>query len=168
MAVGRLTEPLTEEVFMLPAPALRHLCDLTVELDPILELGPAPEGKRRIIPIVGGSFSGERLQGRLLHLGADWQWVRPDAVAELDARYAMETDDGALIEIRNFGYRHGPPDILEALARGEEPAPETYYMRTLAQLVTGDERYRWLNRILCLGTGARKARAVELTLYEVE
>lgn len=83
----------------LPTPTLEHVCDLTVELDPILQMGPGRAGNRRIIPIVGGTVSGSVLNGKVLNIGADWQTIFHDGVAELDTRYAMETDDGATIEI---------------------------------------------------------------------
>src|SRR5688500_5225160 len=104
-------------------PRLHHLCEIFVELAQPLELGDAPRGRRRIIPIIGGRVQGERLNGRILNLGADWQTVFADGTAELDTRYGMQTDDGALIDIRNFGYRHGPPEVLAALARGESVDP---------------------------------------------
>lgn len=148
-------------------PALAHLCDLTVELATPLELGPSPRGRRRIIPIVGGTVAGERLRGRILHLGADWQTILADGTAELDTRYSIETHDGALIDIRNFGYRHGPPEIVAALARGEPVDPSLYYMRTQPRFETGDERYQWLNRLICVGTGMREATAVRIAVYEV-
>ena len=80
------------------------------------ELGETPQGRRRIIGITGGSFSGAKLSGRVLPGGADWQVIRADGVADLDARYTLETGDGALIYVRNRGYRHGPSNILEKLA----------------------------------------------------
>ena len=89
-------------------PNLRHFCDIDAELGPIREMGAGRAGRRRIIPIVGGSVSGPDISGRLLNLGADWQTIFADGLAELDTRYAMETNDGALIEIVNYGYRHGP------------------------------------------------------------
>lgn len=152
---------------MLEAPRLRHLCDLTVALSPPLEIGDAPGGRRRIIPIVGGTVTGDRLSGRVLNLGADWQTVFGDGSAVLDTHYAIETDDGALIDIRNFGLRNGPKEAIEALARGEEVDPATYYMRTTARLETADARYDWLNRIITVGTGAREADAVRISLFEV-
>ena len=148
-------------------PALAHLCDLTVELAKSMELGPSPRGRRRIIPIVGGTVAGERLNGRILNLGADWQTILADGNAELDTRYAMETHDGALIDIRNFGYRHGPPEVIAALGRGEPVDPSLYYMRTHPRFETGDERYAWLNRLICVGTGMREAAAVRIAVYEV-
>jgi hypothetical protein len=146
---------------------LRHLADLTVDLGPPLELGDSPRGRRRIIPIIGGEMTGERLEGRVLEGGADWQTVFADGSAELDTRYMIETADGAVIDIRNFGYRHGPPDVLKALAQGEEVDASRYYMRTTPRFETGDPRYAWLNRLIAVGTGERLKTAVKLTLYEV-
>lgn len=132
------------------------------------ELGDTPRGRRRIIPITGGTFAGERLSGRVLPGGADWQVVRADGVAELEARYTLETSDGALIYVRNDGYRHGPPGVLRRLAAGEAVDPASYYMRTTPRFETGDARYDWLNRTICVATGARRAAAVELEIFEVK
>jgi len=132
------------------------------------ELGDTPHGRRRVIPITGGSFRGERLAGRVLPGGADWQVVRADGVAELDARYTLETDDRALIYVRNFGYRHGPADVIRRLAAGEPVDPALYYMRTTPRFETGAERYRWLNGLVCVATGARRAAAVELEVFAVQ
>ena len=95
------------------------------------------------------------------------QTILADRTAELDARYAIETHDGALIDVRNFGYRHGPQDVIERLARGEEVDPALYYMRTHPQFETGDPRYQWLNRIICVGTGIRHRDHVRNSIAEV-
>ena len=132
------------------------------------ELGDTPHGRRRVIPITGGSFRGERLSGRVLASGADWQVIRADGVAELDARYTLETLEGALIYVRNFGYRHGPADVIRRLMAGEPVDPALYYMRTTPRFETGAERYRWLNSLICVATGARRAAAVELEVFAVQ
>ncbi len=152
----------------LTPPVLAHVCDLTVELDPIREMGQGRAGHRRIIPIVGGTVAGPRLNGRILDLGADWQTIFADGVAELDTRYGLETDDGATIEIVNYGLRHGPEEVIAAIARGEEVDPATYYMRTHARLETGDPRYAWVNRTLFVGTGARLDAKVVVSLFALE
>ena len=128
-------------------------------------MGAGRAGHRRIIPIVGGTVTGARLSGRILNLGADWQTIFAGGLAELDTRYAMETEDGAIIEIINYGFRHGPEEVLAAVARGEEVDPAAYYMRTHARLETGDARYDWVNRTLFVGVGARFQQAVRVTLY---
>ncbi|MDP4992898.1 MAG: DUF3237 domain-containing protein [Marivita lacus] len=151
----------------LPRPDLDHVCTLTVTLDPIREMGSGRAGARRIIPIVGGTVTGPRLSGRILNVGADWQTIFADGLAELDTRYAMETDDGATIEIVNYGYRHGPKEVLEAVARGETVDPASYYMRTHARLETGDARYDWVNRTLFVGVGARNQASVQVDLYAI-
>jgi len=139
----------------------------TITLAPPQELGDAPLGRRRIIPITGGRIEGARLNGRVLPGGADWQIVRADGVADLDARYTVESDDGALIYISNRGLRHGPPEVLRQLARGEDVDPARYYMRTQPWFETGDARYAWLNRTICVGSGVRRPDAVEIEFYEV-
>ena len=149
----------------LNAPGLAHVCDLYVDLDPIMEMGPGRAGQRRIIRIRGGRVTGPRLNGRLLDLGADWQTIWDGGVAELDTRYAMETDDGAVIEVINYGYRHGPADVMARVAKGEDVDPAEYYMRTHCRLETGDARYDWVNRTLFVGTGARLASQVVVSLF---
>lgn len=146
---------------------LQPLLKAEVTLAPAQELGAAPLGRRRIIPITGGRFRGERLAGRVLPGGADWQLVRADGVAELEARYTLETADGALIYVRNRGYRHGPAEVLEQLAAGREVDPASYYMRSTPLFETGDARYAWLNRLVCVATGARRPASVELEFFEV-
>jgi len=147
---------------------LQPLFKAEITLAPPQELGDTPRGRRRIIAITGGRFSGERLSGRVLPGGADWQVIRTDGVAELDARYTLETADGALIFVSNKGIRHGPADVLQKLAAGEAVDPSLYYMRTTPSFETGDRRYAWLNRMVCVATGARRAAAVELDVYEVK
>lgn len=146
-------------------PQLEFACQLQVELGPIREMGTGRAGRRRIIPIIGGTVTGPRLSGRILNLGADWQTVFANATAELDTRYAFETDDGATIEICNYGFRHGPAEVLASIARGEDVPEDSYYMRTHARLETGDARYDWVNQTLFVGTGKREHTRVIVDLY---
>jgi hypothetical protein len=147
---------------------LRPLFSIEITLAAPQELGDTPQGRRRIIGITGGQFRGERLSGRVLPGGADWQVIRSDGVADLDARYTLETSDGALIYVRNRGLRHGPAEVLKKLMTGEAVDPALYYMRTTPSFETGDARYAWLNKIICVATGARRAAAVELEIHEVK
>jgi hypothetical protein len=147
---------------------LEPLLRAEIRLAPAQELGDAPQGRRRIIPIIGGTFAGDRLSGTVLPGGADWQIVRADGVADLDARYTLETVDGALIYVRNRGYRHGPADVIARLGRGEPVDPALYYMRTTPWFETGDRRYAWLNRLVCVATGARRSASVGLEVFAVK
>jgi len=144
------------------------LCRIQVTLEPARELGQTPQGRRRIIGITGGQFSGPKFSGRVLAGGADWQVIRADGVAYLDARYTLETSDGALIYVNNLGYRHGPPEVLERLARGDDVDPALYYMRATPWFETAAPKYAWLNRTVCIATGARRAAAVELEFYAIK
>ena len=150
-----------------PAPGLRHAFDLTVELNPIVEMGRGRAGKRRIVPIIGGTAEGDRIRGRVMPIGADWQTVFDDGLSELDTRYAIETHDGAVIEVLNYGLRHGPTEVMQRIAAGEAVDPADYYMRTHCRLETGDARYAWVNRALFISTGGRRAASVVLSFYEI-
>lgn len=154
-------------MFQPTLPQLELLMQVVVTLAPALELGGTPVGKRRIIHITGGHFQGTGLRGVVLPGGADWQIVRVDGVAVLEARYTLQCEDGALIYVQNRGVRHGPPDVLAALARGEEVDPSTYYMRTMPTFETGAPNYTWLNDIVAVGSGIRRADAVVLDFYRV-
>jgi hypothetical protein len=99
------------------APPLEFIFDAWVTVGAPLDLGDVGKGGRRIVPITGGEFSGPDIRGSVLS-GADWQVLRSDGTAELEARYTLRTDDGALIAVRNLALRHGPPDVMQALATG--------------------------------------------------
>jgi hypothetical protein len=133
----------------------------------IRKLGATPYGERRIIDILDGTVDGPKLNGRVLPGGADWQIVRADGVVHLHARYTIETDKGGLILVDSEGYRHGPPDVMERLARDETVDPSQYYFRAFMRFETSDPASAWLNRILCIGRGTRQNRAVQIEAFEV-
>ena len=137
------------------------------ELASILDVGAAPLGHRRVVNILGGPVTGARLNGRVLPGGADWQIVGAGGLLDIHARYTIESDAGALVQVDSKGLRHGPPDILARLARGEDVNPSLYYFRTAMRFETAHPTTAWLNRILALAHGARLKNAVKLDVYEV-
>ncbi len=139
---------------------------IRAELGDIQHFGRTPYGERRVIDILGGTVEGERLNGRILP-GADWQIVRPDRVTDIRAHYAIETERGSRVLVTSEGLRHGPPDVIARLARGEDVDAHLYYFRTLMRFETADPELDWLNRILALARGARRRNAVELEVFEV-
>jgi hypothetical protein len=149
------------------APTLEFTFAAHVLIGPPLDLGDVGKGGRRIVPIVGGEFSGPNMRGRVLAGGADWQVLRGDGVSELEARYSLQTDDGALIEVRNLALRHGPPEIIAALAAGRPADPSSYYFRGATFFTTGAPRYAWITRHIVVASGERQADAVRLKFYQV-
>jgi uncharacterized protein DUF3237 len=141
---------------------------IQAELETITSLGRTPYGERRVIGITGGKVSGPKLSGRILPGGADWQIIRSDGAADIKARYTIETEAGALIMVTSEGLRHGPPDVMEKLRRGDNVDPRHYYFRTVMRFETSDTAVDWLNRILAIARGQREPRAVRLDVYEVE
>src|SRR5438105_14201170 len=121
-------------------------------------IGAVPHGTRRTVPLTGGDFEGPRLRGTVLPAGsADWLLLRSDGVLELDLRATLRTDDGALISMKSFGLRHGPPDVIAAIGRGETVDPATYYFRTTPRFETAHPAYAFLNRLVAVATGDRHA-----------
>ena len=148
-------------------PVLRFLYYSVVQVAQPLSVGRIASGERRIINITGGSFSGPRLSGKILPGGADWQVIRSDGVTDLEARYTLQTDDGALIYVVNRGLRHGPEEVMAQLSAGEPVDPSLYYFRTTPLFETGSEKYEWLNGIVAVASGERQADNVVITVYEV-
>ncbi len=151
------------------APSLSLLYRALISVDRPQLFGPTPQaaGERRIINITGGEFSGARLRGSVLAGGADWQVIRGDGVAQLEARFTMQTDDGALLFVRNFGFRHGAPAVIARLFSGEVVDPSTYYFRMTPLIETGDARYAWLNSQILVGSGMRTKSHVIYDVYTV-
>src|SRR5437762_619878 len=131
----------------------RLLMTLQVVVEGAQKIGAVPHGTRATVPIAGGRFEGPRLRGRVVPGGGDWLLLRTDGVLELDLRITLETDDLALIYMTFQGLRHGPPDVIAALGRGEVVDPARYYFRTLPRFETSAERYAFLNRIITVGLG---------------
>lgn len=134
---------------------------------PSLFVGATPNGFRRVGAIEGGSFQGERLSGEVLAGGNDWQSVSADHCTRLGVRLVLETNNGALIVMTYQALRHGPPDVMERLNRGEHVDPAIYYFRMNALFETSAEKYDWLNRIIAIGTGDRLPDGPVYNIFEV-
>ncbi len=141
------------------------LMTLRVDVGEALALGATPLGEIRLVPIVGGEFSGEGLAGRILPGGADWQEVRGGGLLEIRARYLLETTGGERIEVRSEGLRHATAEVAARLAAGEELPADAYYFRTAIRLATSAPRLAFLNERLALSHGRRLARSVELSVH---
>jgi hypothetical protein len=126
-----------------------------------------PYGIRRFIPVTGGTFKGDRLSGRLLPGGADCQLIRPDKVAELDVRVTFETDDGVIFLMHGLGMRHGSEEIVARIARGEPVDPSEYYFRESMIFEAPKGKYEWLNKLIAIGTGERRADTVHIDVFEL-
>jgi hypothetical protein len=151
----------------LSPPKLEFIFDAQATVGAPLDLGDVAKGGRRIVPITGGDFAGPDLRGAVLPGGADWQILRGDGVAELEARYTLSTDDGALIYVRNLALRHGPPEVMAALAAGRPVEPDSYYFRGATFFETSAARYAWMTKHIIVCTGKREPAAVALKFYKL-
>ncbi|MES1936744.1 hypothetical protein C27AD_10361 [Salinisphaera hydrothermalis C27AD] len=147
------------------APALTFICRLQVSLGEPVDFGVNALGRRRYVPITGGTVSGPYLSGRVLPGGGDWQTIRPDGVVDLRAQYAFELDCGTYVEMDNSGLRYAPPDVAAELAAGRAVSPSDYYFQTCARLNVAAGPYDWLTRTLFVAGAERHADQVDVELF---
>jgi len=145
----------------------RLLMTVRIAAAPSQRLGTVPHGNRTVVPVTGGHFEGLRLRGEILSGGGDWLLLRSDNVLELDLRITLETDDHALIYMTFQGLRHGPPEVIAALGRGEVVDRASYYFRTLPRFETSTESYAFLNRMVTVGVGEARPDGAIHRIYEI-
>jgi hypothetical protein len=151
----------------LAAVRTRPLFVMRLSVQPLQVVGPAPGSMRRIGVITGGVVEGERISGEVLDGGSDWQTVRSDGAVTLDVRLVLKTSDQAMIAMVYRGVRHGPSDVLARIDRGEAVDPASYYFRIAASFETAAPRYDWVNRLLAVGVGHRRADGPLYSLFEI-
>jgi len=144
----------------------RPLFVMRLDVRPLQIVGATPGAFRRVGVVPGGSFEGERLSGAVMDGGADWQAVRSDGATTLDVRLVLKTSDGALIGMTYRGLRHGPPEIIARIEKGEAVDPASYYFRIAAFFETASAKYDWLNRIVAIGIGHRRADGPIYSMFE--
>jgi hypothetical protein len=150
-----------------PTPKLDFVCELKIKLRPPIVVGATPHGLRRIIPILGGTFEGPMMKGEVMDGGADWQIVRKDGVAELEAHYQIKTHDGVIIYIKNVGLRIASPEVTARLGKGEVVSPNEYYMATSLKFEAPHGKYEWLNNGIYFSKGIRNPDNVTIQVWKV-
>jgi hypothetical protein len=143
------------------------MAQIRCEVGALVSLGPAKYGERRYVPLAGGTVVGPELRGTIVDGGVDWQVARSDGVLDIAAHYVIRTADGALIEVQSDGMRHGRPEVMARLARGEAVARDEYFFRTVMRFQTGAAAWLHLNKVLALAVGQREAAAVLLDVYRI-
>jgi hypothetical protein len=149
-------------------PRLTFTMELRVQVGPPVDVGAVARGRRRIVPIRGGTFEGPQLRGEVLDGGADWQIVGDDGLTQLDTRYTLRTDRGELIYIQNAGLRHAAPAVMARLLAGEPVDPALVYFRTVPVFETAAPDLQWLVRAIFIGDGERLPDLVVVRVWKVE
>jgi Protein of unknown function (DUF3237) len=147
----------------------RPLFVMRLDVRPLQVIGPTPGAYRRVGIVPNGVFEGERLSGQVLDGGVDWQTVRSDGSVTPDVRLVLKTFDDALIGMTYRGIRHGPPDVIARLERGDTVDPSDYYFRVAPLFETAATQYTWLNNVIAIGIGDRRADGrVYYSIFEVQ
>lgn len=141
--------------------------DLSVQVAAPMEVGHTVHGLRRVIPILGGTVQGQNWTARVLPGGADFQLIVNSRMAELDARYVLETDGGDLIYVTNRAVRTASPEVMAKLVRGEVVDPKDVYFRCSPSFETASKALGWISERFFIGTGARHPDKVVMRFFEV-
>lgn len=145
----------------------RPLFVMHLDVNPLQIVGATPAGFRRVGVVPGGVFEGDRLSGVVLDGASDWQTVRNDGATSLNVRLVLKTNDDALIAMTYGGVRHGAPEVIAKLERGEAVDAASYYFRTNPLFETAAAKYDWLNRVVAVGIGQRRADGPVYSIFEV-
>jgi len=152
----------------IPAPALQHICDVVAEIGPPIEVGQTPYGMRRLIPVIGGTVRGPAMNGRILPGGADFQCLyEENQLAQLDARYVMELDDGARIWVENSAMRVMSAENAARMMRSEPVNPDEVYFRCQPHMEAASPAWDWVNRSQFVGSGIRRPDGVFISFYRM-
>src|SRR4030081_3516125 len=139
---------------MPPSLQTKYVFSLAIKVGAPIVAGDLGHGTRRIVPILGGEVRGPGMRGTIFPCGADFQVIRPNGFTELEAKYAFQMDDGAIVYIEQIGSRFGRKQARDRIARGEVDGPARIYFRSVTKVETGSEKDRWLMESLFIGVGA--------------
>ncbi|WP_188054137.1 DUF3237 domain-containing protein [Sphingosinithalassobacter sp. CS137] len=149
-------------------PGLTYAFSVRVEVAPPIEQGEIDGGRRRFIPITGGTISGPRLTGTVASGGGDWQTIYPGGFTRIEARYFLKAEDGTLIGIHNPGVRVADETVTQAIARGEQVPPASYYFRSSPVFDPPPGPHQWLREKTFVGRGIRMPDHVVIEFFIVE
>lgn len=149
-------------------PSLSLALRLDVRVGDPVDVGPIAEGFRRLVPILGGTVNGRGFRGQVLPGGADYQLIRANGLTLLEARYVIETDQGARVYVQNRGVRRTTPDVAARIFAGDPVNPSLVYMRTVPTFETSSPELQWLAQSVFVGTGERHPHRVILQFWLLE
>lgn len=148
---------------------LEEVFSITIKVGPPILVGQDEQvGRRQLIEIISGEVSGKSFSGKVMPGGVDSQIIRPDGKCELEARYAIQLDDGAAIYIENAGIRTVPPEYIEEVKAGRFIDPDLYYFRAHPTFEVYDEKYRWMMNHVFVCYATRLPETVLLKFYKVK
>ncbi|MDM0013599.1 DUF3237 domain-containing protein [Variovorax sp. J22P168] len=151
----------------LAPPTLEFFADLSVEVEKPVVLAVSARGTRRVVPIVGGSATGNGWTARVLPGGSDFQLIVSDTLSELDARYGLETDAGDLIYVQNHAVRSAPSEVMARLLRGEPVDPAQVYFRCNPRFETSSKALGWITDRMFVGVGVRHPAEVVMRFFSL-
>lgn len=150
---------------------LQHNHIMTLKLDVAPEkahqIGSTEAGRRLIVPINGGTFDGETMQGTVEPGGHDWAFFQPDGIMKIDVRLVLRSDQDELIYLKYKGRLIAVPDVHQRMASGEQVAPDDFSLTTVVEFETAAENLKWLNNTIAVGVGRQSGYQPTYEIYKI-
>ena len=164
-----MTEALEHPKIVPIEPKFDYAMTITINLDRAYFVRPSLYGSERWgAYLKDGWFEGPQIKGIVLpNSGADWPMWRQDGVIDFDARYMLQTDDGAVIYLQNRGYRWASKEVMDAMSRREEVAPDSYYMRVSPKFEAPAGKHEWLSRYVFVGVAEKTPAGNQIHYWRV-
>ena len=147
-------------------PVLEYAFEIRVDIDPHFRIGRSADEELTFTPVAGGTVAGPLLNGEVLAGGGDWA-VERSGTAQLEARYMLRADDGAVIDILNRGYYRASDDVIARVEAGEHVPEDEYYFRTAPVFQTDAAPHRWLAEHQFIGLARDEDGQVCVRVYVV-
>ncbi|MGW0561505.1 DUF3237 domain-containing protein [Streptomyces sp. NPDC003016] len=148
-------------------PALVFAFEIRAHVTETLHIGHGDGETTEFTPITGGSVEGPLLRGQVLAGGGDWSSTRGE-VCELDARYLIRADDGAVIDIVNRGYYRPKSDSPDQYDGDLQVSETGHYYRTSPVFRTDAPAHRWLAETVFVGLARPEGEdVVAIRMYAV-
>lgn len=145
-------------------PELQFAFELFIDVEEGWHIGRGADEKLWFTPVTGGTIIGPRLSGTVISGGGDWSIKRQDTT-QVEARYLIRAEDGAVIDVVNRGYFRATPEVEARLDAGEAVAEDEYYFRTAFEFRTDAQEHRWLSESQFVGFGRDEEGQIRIRVY---
>ncbi|MEQ6899428.1 DUF3237 domain-containing protein [Microbacterium sp. KR10-403] len=151
----------------LPDPQLAFAFEIRADIGPFLRIGRSADEELTFTPVTGGSVAGPLLNGTIVAGGGDWA-VERSRTAQLEARYVVQADDGAYIDVLNRGYYRASKEVIDRVEAGENVPETEYYFRTAPVFQTDAAPHRWLAEHQFVGLARDEDGQVRVRVFLVK
>ncbi|REE07375.1 uncharacterized protein DUF3237 [Paraburkholderia sp. BL27I4N3] len=146
-------------------PRLDFVFESHVNLGEFKLYGTYNAHKRGVMHLLGGTFEGPGIRGKILPSDRDWPTYYGNGVRSTDVQYVYVTDDGVPLFVTVDGYRYDKKEMTGPMLEAENVKPAPNMLRIFVRIhAPDDSRYSWMNYNLFVGVAGKSGAEREATL----